>query len=79
MLVRVLVGCAFVVWLCAPAVGHLFSRYTGQAGSALFLLALGGTLIVHEPISSLRTRLIRVGAVFCAIALMICLTLFPLR
>ena len=79
MLVRVLVGCAFVVWLCAPAVGPLFSRYPAQAGSALFLLALGGTLIVHEPVSSLRTRVIRVGAVFCAIALMIGLTLFPLR
>ena len=76
MLVRVLVGCSFVVWVGAPAVGHVLSGRTAQAASALFLLALGGTLIVHEPTSSLRTRAIRVSAVFCAIAIMICWTLY---
>lgn len=77
MLVRVLVGCAFVVWVGAPAVGHVLSGRTAQAASALFLVALGGTLIVHEPTSSLRTRAIRVSAVFCALAIMICWTLYP--
>lgn len=77
MLVRVLIGCAFVVWVGAPVVGHVLSGRTAQAASALFLLALGGTLIVHEPTSSLRTRAIRVSAVFCAIAIMICWTLYP--
>ncbi len=79
ILARLLVFGALMVLLGGPlAMGVLGERATLML-LALFLIALGGTLIIHEPGYSPQVRRARLCAVFAAIATMIALTARPLR
>ena len=65
-------GCtALVVWIGAPIAQRLIGRLATVVMAALFLLALGGALIIHEPSYSRRTRRVRLGVVFGSIGIMI--------
>ena len=79
MLARVLVCSAVVVWVGSPVTIHYLGRRAALAALALFMVALGGTLIIHEPSCSVRTRRMRLCAVFGAIALMILAVAYPLQ
>ncbi len=79
VLARGLVGGAISVWIVAP----LLSRYFGAAAAlsilGLSLLALGGTLIIHEPSYSPQTRRVRLAAVFFSIAVITTFFLLSVR
>lgn len=78
ILARMLVGAALMVWVGAPLAERIVGKPATLLILALFLLALGGTLIIHEPSYSPRTRGVRLCAVFGSIATMILLSLSPL-
>ena len=79
MLARVLVCSAVVVWVGAPVTIHCLGERAALATLAIFMVALGGTLVIHEPTCSTRTRRVRLWAVFGAIALMILAVVFPMQ
>ncbi len=76
VLTRTLVSAALIVWLGAPIAVSLVGRPITLVILALSLLAMGGTLIVHEPGHSPRTRRARLCAVFGSAAAMIVLAWF---
>jgi len=71
VLARLLASAALTVWLAAPAAVHVLGRPATLMLLALSLLALGGTLIIHEPGHTLRTRRLRLCAVFGSLGGMI--------
>ena len=79
MLARLLVCGALVVWVGAPVTIHYMGERAALATLAVFMVALGGTLVIHEPTGSTRSRRVRLWAVFGAIALMILAVVFPMR
>ncbi len=73
ILTRILVCAVFVIWVAAPVAERLTGRPATLLILALSLLALGGTLIIHDPSRSPRTQRARLCAVFGPIAAMITL------
>lgn len=79
VLARTLVWSALVVWMAAPLAVRLAGTHAALLVLGLSLLALGGTLIIHEPSYAPRTRRIRLCAVFGCIGFMIVVFLWPSR
>jgi hypothetical protein len=73
MLTQTLVCAGLAVWIGAPLAERLIGRQATMVTVALSLLALSGTLIIHEPRYSPRTRRARLCTVFGSIAAMIML------
>lgn len=73
ILTRMLVCAALVIWVAAPVAGRLAGKPATLLILGLSLLALGGTLIIHDPSRSPRTQRARLCAVFGSIAAMITL------
>lgn len=76
VLARMLGCAALAAWIVTPALSSLLGGPETLMVLALALIALGGTLIIHEPGYSVRTRRIRLGAVFASIGAMILVVLF---
>ena len=55
----------------SASTGTAKAAFAMLAGVALSLVALGGTMIIHQPTGSVRTRRLRLAAVFASIALLI--------
>lgn len=70
ILTRSLVCCAITIGFTAP----LAARFLGIPATlvlvSISLVALAGTLIIHDPVMSMRTRTFRLGAVFLLMGLM---------
>ena len=79
ILARMLVCGALMVWIGVPIAQRLVGGPATLMILALSLLALGGTLIIHEPSQSPRTRRARLCALFALIGVMIVVSLFPPR
>lgn len=62
---------AMTIWIGVPLAQHLLGTPATLVTISLSLLALGGTLIIHEPKYSPRTRRARLCTVFASIATMI--------
>lgn len=77
ILTRMLVVAAMTVWVVAPLTERLVGRPAGLVMLGLLLLALGGTLIIHEPSYSPRTRGVRLCLVFGSIGTMMILSSLP--
>ena len=73
ILTRILVCAALVIWVAAPVAKWLTGRPATLLILGLALLALGGTLIIHDPSHSPRTQRARLCAVFGSIVAMITL------
>lgn len=73
-----LIASALTVGITAPASLHFFDRAPTAMMLGLSLLAIGGTLIIHEPTYSRRTRRLRLCAVFAALGgLIVSVMLYP--
>lgn len=77
ILTRMLVVAAMTVWVVAPLTERLVGRPAALVMLGLLLLALGGTLIIHEPSYSPRTRGVRLCLVFASIGTMMILSSLP--
>ncbi len=77
MTARLLVCVALTFWIITPLVIRLIGESATLILLGLSLLALGGTLIIHEPTYSPRTRRARLGAVFGSIGATIVVSSFP--
>ena len=67
-------GCAaLAVWIGEPVAEHLVGRLGALVLLGLFLLAMGGALIIHEPDYSPARRRVRLCAVFASIGAMVAL------
>ncbi len=75
-LARMLVAGGLSVAIIAPLSLSKLGFPATLAAVGLGLLALGGTLVIHEPRYSPTTRRIRIAAIFGAIGLMITLSLY---
>jgi hypothetical protein len=73
VLTQVIVYSALSIWLIVPVAQRFLGRPAVMVTLALALVALGGTLIIHDPKYSPRTRRARLLAVFGSIATMIVL------
>lgn len=73
VMTQVIVCSALSIWLIVPVAQRVMGRTAVVVMLALMLLALGGTLIIHEPRFSPRTRRARLLTVFGSIATMIVL------
>ena len=62
-----------MIWIVAPVAIQILGRRATLMVLALSMLALGGTLIIHEPSYSPRTRRVRLCVVFGSIGAMIAL------
>jgi len=73
-----LLVCAAFTWLVgAPLAVRLFGPTAALMMLALSLVALGGTLIIHEPVGPPRTRRVRLWGLSLSLATMIVLSLLP--
>ena len=61
---------AVIFWIGVPVAQRLIGKLATLATAAVFLVALGGMLIIHEPAYSRKMRRWRLGLVFGAISLM---------
>lgn len=77
VLARTLVCAGVCVAVVAPLAEHLLGKVASLVMLALSLVALGGILIIHDPLSSTRTRRLRLVAVFGTITAMIVAALAP--
>ncbi len=77
-LAQTLVCAALLVWFGEPVAEHMVGRLPAFILLVLCLLGLGGVLIIYEPNYSLRSRRIRLCAIFACIGTMIAI-LGPLR
>ncbi|MFQ5463540.1 MAG: hypothetical protein ACE5E5_13070 [Phycisphaerae bacterium] len=75
-LARMLIAGGLSVAIIAPISLHKLGFPAALAAVGLGLLALGGTLVIHEPRYSPATRRIRLAAIFGAIGLMITISLY---
>jgi hypothetical protein len=74
---RLLVGSALMALVAIPWMQRTFAPPAALAALAMFLLAMGGVLIGHEPEYSPRTRRMRLLAVLGAIATVIVIAQRP--
>lgn len=73
LLARIVIVGAISYWLLLPWTVRWVGEAAALAAAALSLLALGGTLIIHDPAFSPRTRRIRLAFIFAAVGAMIAL------
>jgi len=73
VLSRIMVLGAMLLWLGIPFAIHILGKTASLAGVALTLLALGGSLVIHEPSYSPLTRRIRLLGIFGVVGVMILL------
>jgi hypothetical protein len=71
ILTRTLICSALLVWFGEPVAEHLTGGLLAFVLLVLCLLGLGGVLIIYEPNYSLRSRRIRLCAVFACISAII--------
>jgi hypothetical protein len=72
---RLLVCAGLTVLVAAPLAVRLFGPTAALMMLALSFVALGGTLVIHEPLDSRRTRRVRVCGLFLSMATMLLLSL----
>lgn len=77
ILARLLACGAFTILIGAPVAIHVFGRPAALMMLALSMVALGGTLIIHEPGYSPQRRRARLVGVFASVAMLIVLTVLP--
>ena len=70
-LAHILATSAIILWVGAPLLVMLLGASTTLTALALGLLALGGTLVIHEPDYIRPSRRLRLGAIFLFIGLII--------
>lgn len=71
ILTRICICCAITIGVTSPLVVHYLGTPPTLILVSLTLVALAGTLIIHDPEVSTRTRTVRLGAVFGILGLMI--------
>ena len=74
---RLLVCAALTAWIGVPVMLTIMGTTATLVMLALSMLTLGGLLIIYEPAYSLRTRRIRLLAIFGSITTMIFLAALP--
>jgi hypothetical protein len=76
-LAHTLVCASILMWFGEPVANHLAGRLLSFAFLAICLLGLGGVLIVYEPDYTLRSRRIRLFAVFACLGTMLAILAPP--
>jgi len=74
---RLLVCAGLTILVGAPLAVHLFGATAALVMLAVSLVALGGTLVIHDPVGSPRTRRIHLCALTVSMATMLLLSLLP--
>lgn len=74
---RLLVCAGLTVLIGAPLAVHFFGPTATLIMFAVSLVALGGTLVIHDPVGSPQTRRIRLAALFVSMGTMLLLSLLP--
>jgi len=74
---RLLVCAGLTVLVGAPLAVHFFGSTATLIMLAVSLVALGGTLVIHDPVGSPKTRHIRLAALFVSMGTILLLSLLP--
>jgi hypothetical protein len=74
---RLLVCAGLTLLVGAPLAVHFFGPTAALIMLAVSLVALGGTLVIHDPVGSPQTRRIRLAALFVSMGTMLLLSLLP--
>ena len=74
---RLLVCAGLTLLVGAPLAVHFFGPTATLIMLAVSLVALGGTLVIHDPVGSPKTRRIRLAALFVSMGTMLLLSLLP--
>ncbi|RME40921.1 MAG: hypothetical protein D6788_02355 [Planctomycetota bacterium] len=74
MLFRSLLAVSATLWVVVPLLERTIGTEASPVLLALLLLAVGGILIIHDPVYTARARRARLCMVFGSLALMIALT-----
>jgi len=74
---RLLVCAGLTLLVGAPLAVHFFGATAALIMLAVSLVALGGTLVIHDPVGSPQTRRIRLATLFISMGTMLLLSLLP--
>jgi len=74
---RLLVCAGLTLLVAAPLAVHFFGPTAALIMLAVSLVALGGTLVIHDPVVSPQTRRIRLATLFVSMGTMLILSLLP--
>ena len=74
---RLLVCAGLTLLLGAPLAVHFFGPTATLIMLAVSLIALGGTLVIHDPVGSPQTRRVRLALLFVSMGTVLLLSLLP--